>query len=1327
MKYRPAAPSPVDQHRDWLSLVDIDGPFLSMPVLLRVWPAGMDRPAARDPQILELMEMHSSWMKSQPAQHEKWIKTVLTVGANWGEEFLQGPNVPTRFKVSVPEHHAEIMPSGVLFRPKSDRNADSPIALVMTVPPNVQLRDISTERWLASPIDRMSIALRRLKVPVGLLSNGRSWAIVWAEGKSTTSSAIFDSLVWNEERYLRDAFFSLIGIQRFVGVQNEDKLPALFGESLLQQEDITEELGKQVRQAVELLVQSLSEARIEALRNKNPDPLPENEHHAYDAAVTIMMRIVFMLFAEERGLLPVNQALYSDAYAVSGLLDLLEGQSRLNEEALDASSAVWHRILSASQALFSGTTFEDMRMPAYGGSLFDPDRFSWLRAVDPKGGLLLAIPDRVMLHVLRSIQKVTQSGYSRKISFREVDVEQIGYIYEGLLGFTSKKVIKDTILGLAGSPGYEPEISLSELHELRIANKSPEKFVEALVAHIEVSQPGSKMIGKTKLVAALKMNTNEAILSSKLGAVTSHNRDLMEKILPFYFLLRRDLRDLPYVVPKNGIVVTETQSRKNAGAHYTPRALAEEVVEHALAPLVFFPGPFESSQSKNWVIKNSAEILNLRVADIAVGSGAFLVAAARYLADRLLDAWEIEGVILQISDSAVRAKLHLSALREVISKCLYGADINEMAIEMCKLSLWLVSLDPTKSFAFLDDKVFWGNSLLGLTAKEQLTQLHISTQAATSLVPNFYQYDVETPLNVAIKIREEISASPVDEFDAHRSASHKSALLNEVHRITMELDFLADAVIAVGLNSGGKSGTRLNSAYDALAFTSEKALSLGSEKDLRALEKLVSQSLIPTVLTDYEKWQPLHWILVVPDVMARGGFDAVIGNPPFLVSKKISGAMGSNMREWLANTIAEKSGKADLVAYFFLRAFSLLNKNGVLGLIGSQALSEGDSVSIGIEPIVDSGGHIFRADTRREWPTKMANTNITIVWASRKRESSSAVLNGLEIPKISKLLTDAASNLSRPEKLDRSIYLSIGNYFLGSGFLIDDEEARQLLASKPVNSDVIRPYVNGQIINSEPERESGAHIIDFKQLTEKQAKVYSDVWKIALRDIKPERMAKDAVKYPKMVNQWWVHWNDRPELAEKLSTVEHAIALSIVSTYLVPVFLKADQVFSSAVVVWPYEDPALFAVLSSWFHRSWSEWWGSSMIGDFRYSLSDCFETYPLPRKNRILSDLGRKLHKTQLEIARARQIGVTKVYRLYNDDSCQDSDIAKLREIHEEIDLAVMRAYKFNLELGPYEISEFCKVIQYGPSRKSRVPILQALLAENERQQEEGIIEWPN
>lgn len=1315
----------VDQHQDWLSLVSPEGPFLSIPILNQTYPNGVDRPDPKSPDLLALMETHKLWRKNPVEHNDLWIRSVLELGAKWPkEQLLFDGQVPAEFEVFFPEQNTSLKPWAVLFDAQTSQSANA-IFLVMKVSAEHDLRAVPEDGWTISPILQLARLLRRTKVSVGLVTNGRWWSLVWADSNSMTASAVFDSLVWNEEKIMRDAFFSLVGIQRQIGVAPEDRLPNLFTRSLLGQEEITDSLGKQVRKAVELLVQSFSESRILALVQGRSDPLPADEQEPYEAAVMIMMRIVFLLFAEERGLLPVDQELYGSSYGVSNLLTELEEAERLDATALDRSTDVWHRVLATSTALYLGTTFEDMRMPAYGGSLFDPDRFPWLYFNRAELGLSLVVHDRVMLQVLRSIQIVNQNNQARRISFREIDVEEIGYVYEGLLGYASRKVESEAVLGLLGSDGDEPELSLDALVNLKDSTNSTEAFVEELLSLIEKEQPAAKPISKTRILNALKLNVDQTLAHQQLGAVTAHNAGLVEKIIPFYNLLRRDLRGLPYVVPKNGIVVTETSSRKNAGAHYTPRALAEEVVLHALEPLVYSPGPLQSEDPSDWKIKSSAAILDLKIVDIAAGSGAFLVAAARYLAERIVEAWKYEGIHLDsdkdFDPDRTFDPIMTKAIREVVSRCLYGADINEMAVEMCKLSLWLISLDPARPFSFLDDKIMVGNSLLGLTSLDQIRKRHIYPEfKAASLFD-----DVHEPIEKAIKLRNEIAASPVDDGDVHRSAAHKANLLNQANEATKQLREIADAIVATGLLHGGKPGKKLDDAYTELEFALDRAYS--ESQNRTKLEEILEEGLKPEVETDYIKWKPLHWIIEVPQIMQRGGFDAVIGNPPFLVSKKISSAVGSNMREWFANVVARTSGKGDLITYFVRRASQLSSTKGNIGLICANAITEGDSLQVGIEPLSTEGWHFYKVDKNRSWPVRGVGTNVAIIWASRSKPQVMSTLNGTKVIAISEMLDSTANSLIRPSALKREQMSYKGSDFLGNGFLVPADEAKKLISQFPNESQVLKPFLNADDLNSNPNRIGPRWIIDFRERSQIQAEEFKNCWNIVLKSVKPDRMKKDEKRYPRMVNEWWQHWNPRPELYSRLEVIDEIVVLAAVSKLMVPAKVSSKQVLSSALIVFPIEGNAFFSVVSSWFHRSWGQWWGSSMRGiGFRYSISDCFDTFPLPTPTKPLESLGEKLDSLQKEIALNRNIGLTKLYSLVNSTDCKDQDILQLREIHEQIDREVALAYKFEIELGKFEISDFKGQPQWGPPESQRIEILQLLLAENNRQHSKGAIKWP-
>ena len=233
----------------------------------------------------------------------------------------------------------------------------------------------------------------------------------------------------------------------------------------------------------------------------------------------------------------------------------------------------------------------------------------------------------------------------------------------------------------------------------------------------------------------------------------------------------------------------------------------------------------------------------------------------------------------------------VDALREVIARCLYGADINPMAVEMCKLSLWLVSMDKTKPFSFVDDKVFCGNSLLGLTSLDQLRYLHIDPKPST--MQQQILVDIDAKIATATQLRHEL-ASPVEERDPMRSSRAKTRLLEQFRKATAELRLIADGIVAAGLPLGGKPGRQLDDAFKTLSWQLQQAFPPdGSAGDPTQLLERIDSGLTPTVETDYERWEPLHWVLEAPDVIVEhGGFDAVIGNPPFLGGKKITGCDG---------------------------------------------------------------------------------------------------------------------------------------------------------------------------------------------------------------------------------------------------------------------------------------------------------------------------------------------------------------------------------------------------------------------------------------------------
>ena len=570
-------PSAAELHRAWLELVDTEGPFLAIPPLKRVWPQGMPALDGDRKTVLvdarkgfeaalekwELAPDDDALLDAYRVARDEWVETVLRDVAGWAESLSWG---------EVPGVQAQSPNQAVTVTAQAALNgAEGVGALVHVVDPADSLRQTPNDLWAATPVDRCEALLRENEVELGIVTDGRWWGLVCARDGAMAASGVVDALTWIEEPRTRDAFLALIGRQYIIGGEPGERLPVLFEESVAAAEEITEALGSQVRSAVELLIQSFSESAADAGRRSLPDPLPTRTHDVYEAAVTVMMRVVFLLFAEERGLLPSGE-LFEQGYGIAGELDrLIARETEESEEALDSTSLTWHRLLATSQALFGGASFESLRMPAYGGSLFDPARFPFLTASNDQGTLAVTVSDRVMLHVLRSVQVAAIKGEARRISFRDVDVEQIGYIYEGLLGYTAAKV--DQIhVGLKGPTGVEPEIPLAKLEELAEANPDPKQLAARIRAWVEEDQPSAKASSATAIAKAIAADVDASVVSALTQAV-GDDTELRDRVRPWLGLIRLDLRRRPFVVLAGGLIVKETPSRKNAGAHYTPKSL----------------------------------------------------------------------------------------------------------------------------------------------------------------------------------------------------------------------------------------------------------------------------------------------------------------------------------------------------------------------------------------------------------------------------------------------------------------------------------------------------------------------------------------------------------------------------------------------------------------------------------------------------------------------------------------------------------------------------------------------------------------------------------
>jgi hypothetical protein len=1285
----------VAHHRGWLSLVEVSGPFLSLPVLRDTWPAGLD--ALDKPVREQLRREHGVWQDDTTLGQKAWIEFVLRELLALADTMQDA--APDQFAVEVAEQEATLTPSFVVIPPGNEATPDQARLLGMVCPPEQHpTMRIPDEAWAATPVDRIAQMCRHHGVELGLVTNGRWWALVWAPRGKVTGVAVFDAAAWAEaaERDVVRAFISLLGRTRFFGVREEQQLVALLRASLDSQEEITDALGVQVRKAVELLVAAVGRSDVAARKAGRRGVEDVDAHDVYRGAVSIMMRIVFLLFAEERGLLPSDNELYARAYSATRLGEELEQQAREgSEDELETRTDAWRRLIALFEAVHGGVDHPRLRMPGHDGGLFDPENYLWLP---------LSIDDRTVLHVLRAVQWVRvgkgRNAEARKLSFRALDVEQIGYVYEGLLSFDGLRAA-EVVVGLIGKEGLEDEVPLRELEQLAGSCADTTVLGAALAEKYKASKIGSARALTAKLAPLDGTAQEEA--RKRLLAVTNGDYPLAERLLPFAGLLRSDLRELPVVILPGALYVTESALRRNTGTHYTPRDLAEEVVLHALEPLVYSPGPLQTADKALWKPVTSGRILELKVADIAMGSAAFLVAAARYLGARLVEAWvreddaRVRDYIPRSAERSVDADgdpITVEARRQVIEHCLYGVDINPMAVEMAKLSLWLVSMDARRPFTFLDDRLVAGDSLLGITSLEQLEYLHLDPKCARELQEGTLDWSVDVRAAVAriAGIRRQLTAIELGD-DPIAALEHKRGLLAEADLAGRQFALLADLTVGAALAASKKwTGSRDPNRWDELEIDKRVSRDGLFLQTIAIAGKVLGGSGMPAALQKRRQWlatdqvegsfgrEPLHWPLVFPEVFDRGGFDAVIGNPPFLHGSKISGSSGGAYRAFLVDTVAGgRRGNADLVVYFILRAHELLSRGGQSGLIATNSLAQGDSREVGLDHLQERDFVIRRAIKTRPWPSKSAALEYCAVWTSAAALDARAarVVDGRVVARITTSLEPASQIEGRPIRLRSSQGLAFnGTKVTGSGFIMDPSTAQALIFRDGRNSDVLFPYLNGDDVNSRPDCSASRWVINFHDWNELQAKIYEDCFRIALDRVRPERNKSNVRN---LRDTWWQFERRRPELLRSLDGLKSTIVLTRHTSTVMPAIVSTRQVLSDATVVFASDDVSVLALLSSAPHYWWAKRYGSSIKADLRYTPSDVFETFPLPDLTLEMQDLGDRLDTYRRQVMLARQTGLTKTYNLVFDPAITDSDIVELRAIHRAIDEATVRAYDWN------------------------------------------------
>jgi hypothetical protein len=1241
-------------HLEWLGFVRPTGLVVSAPALaragailnnrdaegqrrLRSCLVGDEEPAAD--RAGELSDVYSIGDEAEPiiADFREFATGVL--GWSFSPKAYAGTDgcpIPSELEVAIPD-------AGVTLRPDFAVREREPLdespawqLLVHVLDPGQDLDRVTDmgDHLEASPHGRMERLLRQTGVPAGLVFNGRVIRLISAPHGESSGWLDFRvaDMVLTAGRPIAAALRLLLGEARLLSLPRAQRLTALLDDSRKFQNEVSERLAEQVLHALYELLRGLQAAddasHGELLRRE----LAERPDEIYRALLTVILRLVFLLYAEERDMLSADET-FLRFYSLSGLHERLREDAALYPDTMDQRFGAWAQLLVLFRMVHDGAQAGGLHLPRRRGVLFDPGRFPFLEGRNEDASQddhetfasmsPPLVPDGT---IYRALEKLLVLDGER-ISYRALDVEQIGSIYETMMGFR-----------LEVASGRSVAIRAQKRHGAPTCID-----LDALLG-----QAGK---ARTKwLVDRTDRKYNDAVRKSIVGAASVE--DLHAALLKTV-----DGAATPDILPPGAMLLQPSEERRRSGSHYTPRSLTEPIVRTTLEPVLErLRGPEGGSPTPD-------QLLELKVCDPAMGSGAFLVEACRQLGDALVVAWREHGEMPEIpsdEDEVVFAR------RLVAQRCLYGVDRNPVAVDLAKVSLWLVTLARDHALTFLDHALRHGDSLLGLT-KRQLLHFHWDLEASGQQA-GLEAMAIQEQIDRVSKLREQIRTAGEDIAD-----DRLRSLWNDVQSEASELRLYADLAVAAFFE-GGDARTR-EARRGEYASAVAGGLAEGHRDRLAAWRD------------EDPPLAPFHWELEFPEVFDRenGGLDAIVGNPPFAGKNTLIAGSVKGYPEWLRATNPESHGNADLVAYFFRRSFDLLRSDGTFGLIATNTIGQGDTRATGLRWICSNGGDIFSATKRLKWPG-LATVVVSVVHVQNGAVAGVRRLDGKAVDRITAFLYSQGGH-SDPFRLAENDEKSFqGSIVLGMGFTFDDRasdgrastlsDLDGLLAANPKNREVIFPYLGGDEVNSHPSHSPHRYIINFSSRSLEEASHWPDLLEVVRQRVKPER---DVQKQKALREMWWQFARERPAMLAAIAPMDAVLVVSAVSQFMTLARVPTGSVFSHSLIVFPFSTNAALCNLQSRVHETWARFFGSSLEDRLRYTPTDCFETFPFPSEWHVgatFEAAGAAYHDFRADLMVKNDQGLTATYARFHDPEEMDSGIIELRRLHGEMDRVVLDAY---------------------------------------------------
>ncbi|MBI4881896.1 MAG: N-6 DNA methylase [Planctomycetes bacterium] len=1147
-----------------------------------------------------------------------------------------GSPIPPELELSLPDYGETLRPDVAVREPEPEAGAPA-WQLLVAIHEDSEDFDRAARgpgRLEASPHGRMERLLRHTGTPAGLLVNGRTLRLLSAPRGESSGWLDFRvaDLAETAGRPISAALRLLLGETRLLSVPREKRLTALLESSRRFQNEVSERLAEQVLHALYELLRGFQAAHDASHGELLRGPLAEDPDEVYRALLTVILRLVFLLYAEERDMLPKDET-FLRGYSLAGLHQRLREDAALHPDTMDQRYGAWAGLLVLFRMIHDGAAAGAMRLPRRRGALFDPDRFPFLEGRAGGGARQLherieppLVPDGT---IWRALEKLLVLDGER-ISYRALDVEQIGSVYETMMGFRL-----ETASGRSAAIRAQKKRGAPATVDL-----------EALLAEAPCQRARS-------LQALAGRNFGEALKKAVAAACTVEDlRAALDSVI--------DAAATPDLVPQGALVLQPSEERRRSGSHYTPRALTEPIVRTALEPVL---ARLQGASAGGRPPRPEA-ILDLKVLDPAMGSGAFLVEACRQLGDLLVEAWRAWGELPEIpgdEDEVVFAR------RLVAQRCLYGVDRNPVAVDLAKMSLWLVTLARDHPLTFVDHALRHGDSLVGLS-RRQIEAFHWQGDAPR-FQAGFEALRAKELVAKAAELRRRIreAGEGVSDFELRDLWDEAQSALGAVR-------LLGDLVLAAFFDAEKpKEREGKRSEYANAVARGEAERYRGWLEERRHEEPPLA---------------PFHWEIEFPEVFEREnpGFDAVVGNPPFMGGTIISTKLGEQYRDWLYESFAGAKNRCDLVAYFFRRAFDLIRTGGMLGLIATNTIAQGDTRAGGLRWICNHGGQIYSARKRVKWPG-LAAVVVSLVHVAKGTFTGRARLDDRPVDAITAFLFHRGGHDDPPRLAANSGKQFEGVKIYGQGFTFDDtdkkavatpiSEMRRLIAKDPRNQEAIFPYIGGEEVNTSPTHAHDRYVINFGERSEEECRrQWPDLMAIAEAKVKPERgtKARDVAAWP-----WWQFWRVRGELQTAIAGLERVLVISQVTQHVAFAFLPGAMVYSHRLYVMAAATYATFGVLQSSIHEIWARFFGSSLEDRFMYATVDCFETFPFPEgfeSHPALEAAGRAYYDFRAALMVRNNEGLTKTYNRFHDPAEGGADILKLRDLHAAMDRAVLDAY---------------------------------------------------